>query len=476
MTDISCAHSTDKLRTVEFFSGIGGWRCALELSTCEYEIVSAFDINTLANDCYSFNFNQKPSSVLIESVPVSVLDKLEADIWVMSPPCQPYTRNNTTNTRDSLDKRSSAFMHLTNALLEIKNLPKYILLENVVGFETSSCCEYFLNALDRRGYKYCQFILNTNQFGIPNQRPRYYCTATITATSVATITDSLITEIVDISAGKIDIDLWSSSSERKPLLSHIPGVASNPPCIIGTYLDDHVDESLWLSVETLQKSASWCLDIVVAEDTSSACFTKAYSRFMRGSGSVLLANRSGKSTPVIGNHAMTSSQINPDCGAVIRSTVEQTNSNEKQKYSLEISDETLTSNSGAPMRDFPKVMDTNVNLVLKDSEIKSKDTFAPQNRLLAEPTVRTFDATWSSLYLQNSTSLCSDSRSIRYFSDKELLRIFGFPSYISFPAHLSNRKRYELIGNSLNVTVARYLIAFLVNNINDSLSVAFVAS
>jgi site-specific DNA-cytosine methylase len=63
---------------------------------------------------------------------------------------------------------------------------------------------------------------------------------------------------------------------------------------------------------------------------------------------------------------------------------------------------------------------------------------------------------------------------LRYFTPEELLRLFGFlspdtsssphPTESFFPLDettLTNRKKYELIGNSLNVTVASCLLQFL---------------
>lgn len=55
------------LRVVEFFSGIGGWRCAVDraFGRTSTEVVGAFDINTAANDVYEANFKFKPSNVSI---------------------------------------------------------------------------------------------------------------------------------------------------------------------------------------------------------------------------------------------------------------------------------------------------------------------------------------------------------------------------------------------------------------------------
>ena len=53
------------LNVAEFFSGIGGWRCAVDraFSGIPTRVVGAFDINTVANDVYEANFHFKPSSV-----------------------------------------------------------------------------------------------------------------------------------------------------------------------------------------------------------------------------------------------------------------------------------------------------------------------------------------------------------------------------------------------------------------------------
>lgn len=51
------------LRVIEFFSGIGGWRTALNEITKDYTILNAYDINPLANLVYSHNYHSNPSNV-----------------------------------------------------------------------------------------------------------------------------------------------------------------------------------------------------------------------------------------------------------------------------------------------------------------------------------------------------------------------------------------------------------------------------
>lgn len=47
----------------------------------------------------------------------------------MSPPCQPFTRNNATDSRDMNDPRAKAFTHLIEILPKLLHPPNYIALE-----------------------------------------------------------------------------------------------------------------------------------------------------------------------------------------------------------------------------------------------------------------------------------------------------------------------------------------------------------
>lgn len=169
----------EELTAIEFFSGIGGWSSALRNIGLSCRVVQAYDINTAANEVYEANYHHKPSGKSILNLTSTLLDKLSAKIWMMSPPCQPFTRNNTTDSRDVNDNRSEPFLHLIDILSKMQNPPLYIALENVIGFESSDCCQRFLDVLDQRDYSYRQYHLDPLKLGIPNSRPRYYCIAKI---------------------------------------------------------------------------------------------------------------------------------------------------------------------------------------------------------------------------------------------------------------------------------------------------------
>jgi tRNA (cytosine38-C5)-methyltransferase len=68
----------------------------------------------------------------------SYLAAMDADLWLMSPSCQPYTVLNP-NAKGEADPRAKSFLHMINVVLPelagLKKHPSHILVENVAGFE-----------------------------------------------------------------------------------------------------------------------------------------------------------------------------------------------------------------------------------------------------------------------------------------------------------------------------------------------------
>ena len=78
--------------------------------------------------------------ISIEKLTKKQLEKMKADVYMMSPPCQPHTRQHNNQKEDVNDPRSKSFLHLCDLIstMELESLPKIILLENVIGFESVS--------------------------------------------------------------------------------------------------------------------------------------------------------------------------------------------------------------------------------------------------------------------------------------------------------------------------------------------------
>ena len=74
----------------------------------------------------------------INSLTADALAPLSADLWLLSPACQPYTVLNP-NAKGAADPRAQSFLYLMEevlpALAEREAAPTRVLIENVAGFE-----------------------------------------------------------------------------------------------------------------------------------------------------------------------------------------------------------------------------------------------------------------------------------------------------------------------------------------------------
>jgi tRNA (cytosine38-C5)-methyltransferase len=80
--------TAEKLSAIELFSGIGGYSFAIKSSNLPINIIKAYDVNTNANQVYCFNHGLKPITTGIDRLKAK---DVVADVWLMSPPCQPFT-------------------------------------------------------------------------------------------------------------------------------------------------------------------------------------------------------------------------------------------------------------------------------------------------------------------------------------------------------------------------------------------------
>ncbi|XP_042044002.1 tRNA (cytosine(38)-C(5))-methyltransferase 2-like isoform X5 [Salvia splendens] len=131
-------------RVLEFYSGIGGLRYSLMEAGVDAVVIEAFDINDVANDVYEHNFGHRPYQGNIQTLSAANLDKYEADAWLLSPPCQPYTRQGLQ--KGSSDARASSFLKILELIPQCSRPPVMLLVENVVGFESKRKPLCFLKA------------------------------------------------------------------------------------------------------------------------------------------------------------------------------------------------------------------------------------------------------------------------------------------------------------------------------------------
>ncbi|RUS20000.1 hypothetical protein BC937DRAFT_86585 [Endogone sp. FLAS-F59071] len=260
------------IRALEFFSGIGGLHYGFNLSGVPGEVVASFDVNTVGNDVYMHNFKKVPNNTSIDTLSVQDIEGYQANCWLMSPPCQPYTRGG--KLLDDQDPRAKALLHLIDIIHKLSQPPEYVFLENVLNFETSRSRTLLLTQLDSLSYTIYECLLSPLQFGIANDRLRYYLMARRRATESF-------------------VELPTPYLERAVIYTQWPFEGEEvrwEPTALESVLELGADEIEELKVpeKDLLKSFNFRFDIVRPSDCRTSTFTKAYgSRHFYKAGSIL---------------------------------------------------------------------------------------------------------------------------------------------------------------------------------------------
>jgi len=241
-----------RLRVLELFCGLGGIAAALgDLA----EVVAALDVDRVALGVYGANFPHPTRARTLDSMAPGELAAAGADLWALSPPCQPYTRRGLG--RDLDDPRAAGLRAVVAALGTGR--PPFLFLENVPAFATSRSRELVTGALAAAGYGWREGLLCPSELGWPNRRRRYYLLAA---------RDGL----PDPPGGPPP---W--------------GLEDPPPGRpLAAFLDPVPEPGLEVP-EELARRYRHALDVVSADDPDAvtACFTSAYGRSPVRSGSYL---------------------------------------------------------------------------------------------------------------------------------------------------------------------------------------------
>ncbi len=237
------------MRVLELYCGIGGCAAALEGAA---DVVLAVDTSRRALAVYARNFAHPAAARSLEGMPASEFQRLAADLWWMSPPCQPYTSRGLR--RDLDDPRAASFLVLLERLAEVR--PPYLALENVPAFADSRACARLLDVLARCGYEARTLLLCPSELGMANLRQRFYLVAGL-----------------------------------GPLLPW-PALPGGARLRIADFLDPRPSPSLWLAPD-IARRYEHALDRVDPADplARTSCFTASYGRAIVRSGSYLITPR-----------------------------------------------------------------------------------------------------------------------------------------------------------------------------------------
>ena len=460
------------IRVLEFYSGIGGMHYALSKSGINFEVVGAFDINTNANAVYKHNFPcAKLMQKNLEGLTVRDLNKLSAHCWTMSPPCQPYTRQGKQEA--SKDARAKSFLHILDLLVEMQNPPSYIFLENVKGFDVSDTRTHLLHVLETKGFNYKEFLLSPVELGIPNSRLRYYMLAKRSQEPFPTpaegftvketknrIRDYLCEPKSDEaningtpdSEGSVNSHIRTSNENQSNktttanITEHSTSMKSNTSMTTDKDTGQTgIRTSPFIVPDNILLRFSTIMDIVSGDSQGSCCFTKAYGKYIEGTGSIF-------------------SPLDKTAVDIVFKEIESLAST-PQKPTIDTS-RTVESSSAASTLTRSTVTTTTPTATVTDAATTTTTTATQTtitDAVTAVPTT-TGNMNCTDDTLSRKLSLLRSLR-LRYFSPSEISRLLCFPEEFKFPEEMTIRQKYQLLGNSVNVfTIAHLMSNFLFAN------------
>ncbi|MCA9134081.1 MAG: DNA cytosine methyltransferase, partial [Planctomycetales bacterium] len=273
-------------RVLELFAGIGG----LAHAWPEVKVVAALDINTQAASVYRRSLSHPYQVREIESLSDELLGHYAANLWWLSPPCQPFTRRG--QQRDVADRRTRGLQRIVEAIAACR--PQAIGLENVVGFLGSRASERLLQCLADCGYQVAIRELCPSHLGWPNRRPRVYLLAARERLRPWRAVPRYDCRLQD---------LLSPAAAVEPAAQHRPGESNGTGDTTGDSTGDSTggttEQELWLPTQYVEKYWSALDRIeVLSDDACTACFAASYGKTLLHAGSYLrVGNRYRRFSP-----------------------------------------------------------------------------------------------------------------------------------------------------------------------------------
>ena len=161
----------EKFRFIDLFCGLGGFRIAMQ--NLGGKCVYSCDNNIEVCRTYEQNFNYNPFADITE---LNSSDLPDYDVLCAGFPCQPFSI--AGKRMGFKDTRGTLFFEVARIIKETK--PKIAFLENVSGIvshDSGNTIEVITNTLDELGYEVNTNIMNAKDYGIPQNRNRWYCVA-----------------------------------------------------------------------------------------------------------------------------------------------------------------------------------------------------------------------------------------------------------------------------------------------------------
>lgn len=167
------------MKFLDMFAGIGGFRFAMEQAG--HECVGFCEIDKFARDSYKAIHDTKGEIELHDVTQVTeeeIRNIGTVDVICGGFPCQAFSI--AGNRRGFEDTRGTLFFEVARFASILK--PKYLFLENVKGLlnhDNGNTFEVIISTLDELGYNVEWQVLNSKDFGVPQNRERVFIIASL---------------------------------------------------------------------------------------------------------------------------------------------------------------------------------------------------------------------------------------------------------------------------------------------------------
>ncbi len=164
-------YSLKGYKFIDLFAGIGGIRTAFDRLKANCVFSSEWD--KFSQITYEANFGHKPFGDITK---ISAEEIPSFDILLAGFPCQPFS--NAGHKKGFEDTRGTLFFDVCRIIAFHR--PQVVLLENVKGFKSHDKGKTFVTVkqtLEDLGYNVYAQILNSRDFGVPQNRERIYIVA-----------------------------------------------------------------------------------------------------------------------------------------------------------------------------------------------------------------------------------------------------------------------------------------------------------
>ncbi len=404
------------IQFVDLFSGIGGMRLAFEqaVSDCSYQsnCVLSSEINSDSRKVYQTNFKEQSLGDIrqIESLP-------QHDVLLAGFPCQSFSY--AGKKAGFGDTRGTLFFEIMRLI--DTNKPKVFLLENVRGIQTNDqgkTLKTIQYEITKRGYSLQIFILNSCNFGLPQNRVRAYLVGILGETSKLNIISD---------PGPPDSHTYT---QQLSLLHQYPFVC------VQDILEDYPD---------LKYN---CSDL----------FIEKLKQYLQGNleklhGKRLIDYRGGNSIHSweLGlKGECTSEEILLMNQFILKRRNKKFGKNQDGKL--------LTKEQIKTFFDSPKLNDILDSLVRKQYLKKIEETYKPVSGNFSFEVYKFLDPQSISVTLvasdANKIGVYHNQR-VRRITPREAARLQGFPD--DFMLHDNDQKAYYQLGNSVSLNVVRFV-------------------